>query len=107
LRLNDRTCTGCLSRHGVRRWRQREKRDEASVADNGAFKRLVLRTAFATVGFAAGLVFGILLLIDGDWIPGAIIVAATLVGLAGQVFVIRRLCTEGRSPSPARHRPAH
>jgi hypothetical protein len=32
-------------------------------------------------------------LAGGDWIPGAIIVAAALVGLARQIPLIRKLCT--------------
>ena len=78
------------------------------MADSGEHKRLDLRTVFATVGFAAGVVFGaILLVVDHDWIAGSIIVVAALVGLAAQVPVIRRLRNEGRSPAPPRHKPAH
>jgi tetrahydromethanopterin S-methyltransferase subunit F len=36
------------------------------VIDKEEFNRQVRRTAFATVGFAAGLVFGIILLVTGD-----------------------------------------
>ena len=78
------------------------------MADSGEHKRLDVRTVFATVGFAAGVVFGtILLVVDHDWIPGSIIVVAALVGLAGQVPVIRRLCNEGRSPAPPRREADH
>jgi hypothetical protein len=46
-------------------------------------------------------------LVSGDWIPGTIIVAATLIGLTKQVPVIRRLCSEPSSSSPPRRKPAH
>ena len=77
------------------------------MAGKEKFNRQVRRTAFLTVGLAAALVFGIIVLISGDWIPGTIIVAATLIGLANQVPVIRRLRSEASSPSPPRHKPAH
>jgi len=76
------------------------------VADNKEFNRQVRRTAFLTIGLAAALVFGIIVLVSGDWIPGTIIVVATVIGLAKQVPVIYRLCTEEPSPSPRGHRPA-
>jgi hypothetical protein len=59
-----------------------------------------------TVGLAAALVFGIIVLASGDWIPGTIIVVATLVGLARQIPVIARLCAGGRPPSPPTHESA-
>jgi hypothetical protein len=77
------------------------------VADNEGFNREVRRTALLTVGLAAALVFGITVLVSGDWIPGTIIVVATLIGLAKQVPVIRRLCSEDSSASPPRQKPAH
>jgi hypothetical protein len=77
------------------------------VADKEEFNRQVRRTALLTVGLAAALVFGIIVLVTGDWIPGTIIVAATLISLAKQVPVMRRLCGEESSPSPPRHKPAH
>jgi hypothetical protein len=71
------------------------------------FNRQVRRTALLSLGLAAALVFGIIVLVTGDWIPGTIIVAATLVGLAKQVPVIYRLCSEGSPPSSPGHKPAH
>jgi hypothetical protein len=59
------------------------------VADKAHFDRQVRRTAFMTVALLAALVFGIVVLVGGDWIPGGIIVAATLIGLAKQIPVIR------------------
>ena len=76
------------------------------MIDKKDFNRHVRRTAFLTIGLAAALVFGIIVLISGDWIPGTIIVVAAVIGLAEQVPVIRRLCSEESSPSPRRHRPA-
>ena len=63
------------------------------MPDKQEFNRQVRRTAALTVGLAAALVFGIFVLVSGDWIPGSVIVAAALVGLARQVPVIRRLCS--------------
>ena len=61
---------------------------------NADFARRVRRTALITVALFAALVFGIIVLAGGDWIPGAITVVAALVGLARQVPVIRELCGE-------------
>jgi predicted tellurium resistance membrane protein TerC len=83
------------------------RRREVFVADKEQLTREVRRRAFLTVGLAAALVFGIIVLVTGDWIPGTIIIAATLIGLGKQVPVIRRLCSEESSPSPPRHKPAH
>jgi hypothetical protein len=47
--------------------------------------------AFLTVGLASALVFGLIVLISGDWLPGTIIIVAALMGLAKQVPVVRRL----------------
>ena len=77
------------------------------MADNSEFKRQVRQAAFLTVGLVAALVFGIIVLARGDWLPGTIVVAATLIGLAGQVRVIRRLCNTDASPSPPRRKTAH
>jgi uncharacterized membrane protein YjjP (DUF1212 family) len=57
------------------------------------FKHQARRTALLTLAFAAGLVFGVILLANGDWMPGAIIVAASGVGLAVEIPVIRKLCS--------------
>jgi hypothetical protein len=65
------------------------------------FNRRVWRTALLTVGLLVALVFGIIVLAGGDWIPGAVIVAASLVGLASQIPIIGRLCKE---PAPSRPR---
>jgi hypothetical protein len=65
------------------------------------WNRQVRRTASLTVALAAALVFGIIVLAGGDWIPGTVIVVASLVGLAREMPVIRKLCTT-RAPGPPR-----
>ena len=66
--------------------------------------RRVWRTALLTVGLLAALIFGIIVLAGSDWIPGAIIVAASLIGLAGQIPIIAKLCG-GPGPSPPHGKP--
>jgi hypothetical protein len=61
------------------------------------FNRLVWRTALLTLGLTAALVFGVIVLAGGDWLPGTIIVVASVLGLAAQIRVIARLWS---SPSP-------
>ncbi len=76
------------------------------MADSEEFNRQVRRTAsiaFALLGF---IVFGVVVLADGDWIPGGVIVAAALAGLTRQVPVIRKLCRQGPASSPPSSRPA-
>ena len=65
------------------------------------FNRRVWRTALLTVGLVAALIFGAIVLAGADWIPGAIIVVASLIGLATQIPIIARLCSEA-APSPPR-----
>ena len=61
--------------------------------------RRVWRTALLTVGLLAALIFGVLVLAGGDWIPGVTIVVASLIGIAGQIPIIARLC-RGAAASP-------
>ena len=68
------------------------------------FNRQVRRTAVLTVGLLAALIFGIIVLAGGDWIPGTLIVAASLIGLARQIPVINKLCS-GAPPSPPHGKP--
>ena len=63
------------------------------------FNRQVRLTALLTVGLLATLIFGIVVLAGGDWIPGTLIVAASLIGLAGQIPIINKLCRQA-PPSP-------
>jgi hypothetical protein len=76
------------------------ERSDVSVADR-EFNHLARRTAVLTVGLAAALVFGILVLAGGDWLPGTIIIVASLVGLAGQAPTMRTLWRQHRPPSPS------
>ena len=68
------------------------------------FNRQVRVTALLTVGLFAALVFGIIVLAGGDWLPGTIIVAASLIGLARQIPVINKLCRQA-PPSPPHGKP--
>ena len=77
------------------------------MARKEELNRQVRRTVFLTIGLAAALVFGIIVLVSGDWIPGTIIVVATVISLANQVRVIRRLGSEESLVSPTRRKPAH
>ena len=70
------------------------------------FNRQVRVAAFLTVALVAALVFGVIVLARGDWIPGGIIVASSLIGLARQIPVIRKLCSEGPAPASPRSKPA-
>ena len=63
------------------------------MTDKQEFNRQVRRAAVTTVALGFALLFGIIVLAGGDWIPGAIIVAAALVGLAREIPLIRKLCT--------------
>lgn len=63
------------------------------------FNRQAWRAALLTLGLLAALIFGIIVLAGGDWIPGSIIVAASLVALAKEIPVIAGL-RNGGSPSP-------
>lgn len=67
--------------------------------------RLVRQTAVLTIGLAAALVFGVVVLAAGDWLPGTIIVVASVVGLAREVPVIRRLCSSP-VPGPPKSTPS-
>jgi hypothetical protein len=68
------------------------------VADKEKPNRQVRRATFLTVGFAAALIFGITVLASKDWIPGTVIVVASLIGLAKEVPMTRK-------PRPPRSRP--
>ena len=64
------------------------------------FNRQVRLTAVLTVGLLAALIFGIIVLASEDWIPGTVIVAASLIGLARQIPVINRLCRQAPPSGP-------
>ena len=65
------------------------------------FNRQVRRTALLTVGLLAALMFGTVVLVGGDWMPGTLIATASLIGLASQIPVINKLCR--RAPPSAPH----
>jgi hypothetical protein len=68
------------------------------VTDKQEFNHQVRRAAITTVALGFALLFGIIVLAGGDWIPGGITVVAALVALAREIPRIRRLCagpTEG------------
>jgi hypothetical protein len=69
------------------------------VTAKNEFNRQVRLTALLTVGLLATLIFGIIVLAGGDWIPGTLIVAASVIGLAGQIPIINKLCRQA-PPSP-------
>jgi hypothetical protein len=69
------------------------------MTEREGFNRRVRRTAFLCLAFVLGLVFGIILLAVGDWIPGGVIVAVSLIGLAVEIPVIGRLCSAPLAPT--------
>lgn len=62
------------------------------MANQHDFNHQIWRTAIITLALAACLIFGIIVLSGGDWLPGGIIVGASTIGLAREVPVIRKLC---------------
>lgn len=68
------------------------------------FNRQVRLTALLTVGLLATLIFGSIVLAGGDWIPGTLIVVASLIGLGRQIPVINKLCRQ-LPPSPPHGKP--
>lgn len=70
------------------------------MANREDFNHQVRRTVVTTLALAACLVFGIVVLARSDWIPGGIIIAASVVALASEIPVIRRLCSTELPPSP-------
>ena len=70
------------------------------------FNHQVRRATFLTVALVAALVFGVIVLAGGDWVPGGLIVASTLIGLARQIPLIRKLCSEAPPPAPPGSKPA-
>jgi hypothetical protein len=74
------------------------------VTAKDEFNRQVRLTALLTVGLLAALIFGLIVLAGGDWIPGTVIVAASLIGLARQIPVVIKLCRQA-PPSPRHGKP--
>jgi hypothetical protein len=71
-----------------------------TVTAKDEFNRQVRLTALLTVGLLAALIFGIIVLAGGDWIPGTLIVAASAIGLAHQIPVIDKLCRQAPPSRP-------
>jgi hypothetical protein len=76
------------------------------MADQNDFTRQVRRTTIISVALGACLIFGIIVLAGGDWLPGGIIVAASTVGLVREIPIIRALCSTGYPASPPDHKAA-
>jgi hypothetical protein len=74
------------------------------ISDKEEFTRKVRHTALLTVALLFALVFGIIVLARADWIPGTLIVAASLIGLARLIPTITRLCRQA-PPSPPHGNP--
>jgi hypothetical protein len=70
------------------------------MADNPSLNHQVRQAALITVAIVFALVFGIIVLVTGDWFPGAIIVVAALVGLGVQIPVISKLRGSRTGASP-------
>jgi hypothetical protein len=80
------------------------ERRSAIMANHHDFNHQVWQTMIITVALGACFVFGIIVLVSGDWLPGETIVSASTVGLARQVPVIRNLCSTGYGASPPKHK---
>jgi hypothetical protein len=76
------------------------------MTEHHSFKHQVWQAASIAVALTACLVFGIIVLASGDWLPGSIIVAASTVGLAREIPVVRKLCSSGYPASPRAHKGA-
>ena len=66
------------------------------------FNRQVRRAAFLTVALMPALVFGVIVLARGDWLPGGVIVASSVIALASQIAVLRKLYSKGPPAAPPR-----
>jgi hypothetical protein len=64
------------------------------------FNQQVRRTSLLTVGLLTALIFGIIVLAGGDWMPGTLIVVASLIGLARQLPAINKLCRQAPPSAP-------
>ena len=74
------------------------------MANRHNFNHQVRQAAIITVALGACLIFGIVVLASGDWLPGGIIVAASSVGVVREIPIIRSLCSTGSHASPPNHR---
>lgn len=69
------------------------------MANHHNFNHQVRRAAILAVALADCLIFGIIVVVGGDWLPGGVIVGASTIGLAREIPVIRRLCSTGYTAS--------
>jgi hypothetical protein len=76
------------------------------MADHHDFTRQVRRTTIISVALGACFIFGIIVLVGGDWLPGGIIVAASTVALVREIPIIRALCSTEYPASPPDHKAA-
>ncbi len=67
--------------------------------------RHVRQTVLLTVALLAALIFGIVVLARGDWIPGTLIVATSLIGLARQIPMIVKRRAQTPPAPPRRSEP--
>jgi hypothetical protein len=74
------------------------------VTAKDEFNQQVRQTALLTVALLSALIFGIIVLAGADWIPGSLIVAASVIGLARLIPTINRLCRQA-PPSPPHGEP--
>jgi hypothetical protein len=94
---DDRAVVGCDDRSDFRTRRR-------TVTAQEEFNRQVRQTALLAVALLAALIFGIIVLASADWIPGTLIVAASVIGLARLIPTINRLCRHA-PPSPPHGKP--
>jgi hypothetical protein len=74
------------------------------VTAKDEFNQQMRQTALLTVALLSALIFGIIVLAGADWIPGTLIVAASVIGLVRLIPTISRLCRQA-SPSPPHGKP--
>jgi hypothetical protein len=94
---DDRAVVGCDDQGDFRTRRR-------TVTAQEEFNRQVRRTALLTVALLSALIFGIIVLASADWIPGTLIVAASVIGLARLIPIIDRVCRHA-PPSPPHGKP--
>lgn len=68
------------------------------MGDHQAYNQQIWRAAVFSVALGACLIFGIVVLAGGDGLPGGIIVAASIIGLAREALAIRQLCSNRARP---------
>jgi hypothetical protein len=74
------------------------------VTAKDEFNQQMRQTALLTVALLSALIFGIVVLAGADWIPGTLIVAASVIGLVRLIPTISRLCRQA-PPSPPHGKP--